>query len=76
MSNREHTRLMRQAVAYNRLAAKAHKAGNTRDYTRYIDKSLALRAKAERLLERQRQREEQQAAWDMRTGELDRHPLR
>lgn len=45
-------RLMRQATAYARLAAKAHRSGNHTAYARYQAQYLRLRDQANRARER------------------------
>lgn len=48
LSNSRSARLMRSAVAYDRLAAKAYHAGNMRLSGQYSEKSVRLRGQAER----------------------------
>ena len=46
-------RLMRQATAYARLAARAHRNGQSHDERRYWEHYLRLRDSAQRLRERE-----------------------
>ena len=43
--------MMRKAVAYDRLAAKAYRAGNTREWARYMKVSSQLKARSARARE-------------------------
>ena len=54
VSNRPSARTMRRAVAYDRLAAKAHRAGNSAAFNMYLTRSQQLRRQADS----QRKREE------------------
>lgn len=57
-------RLRRQATAYARLGAKAHRAGDHGQASRYIDMQIKLMQKANRIENREAERAEQAAAYD------------
>jgi hypothetical protein len=54
LSNKPSARLMRRAVAYARLAAKAHHNGDSGGYIAYTDKYIQMSAQADRMKERGR----------------------
>jgi hypothetical protein len=51
VSNKPSAREMRRAVAFARLAAKAHHQGDSRGYCFYTDKFVKHRNRAERMKE-------------------------